>query len=163
MKNRNLSTVVMIIAALQLTACSKESSSLDLKSKPATIEKIEGTELSRVLLTQKAAERLGIETALVREMSAQSMEVPSSDKDAKPPQPSGVPQKVVPYSAVLYSTNGNTWVYKRPEPLTFVRHQIKVDYVRGDVAFISDGPPVGTEVVTVGVALLYGAELGFGS
>ncbi len=37
------------------------------KNPPAKVEKIAGSELSSVTLTKKAAERAGIETALVRE------------------------------------------------------------------------------------------------
>jgi hypothetical protein len=34
-----------------------------------------------------------------------------------------------------------------------------VERVVGDLAVLSDGPPVGTPVVTVGAALLYGTEI----
>ena len=75
---------------------------------------------------------------------------------------SGTPQKIVPYSSVIYDLNGNTWTYTNPEPLTFLRHPISVDYIEGDVAVLTDGPPPGTTIVTVGAAELFGTEFGVG-
>ena len=69
---------------------------------------------------------------------------------------------VIPYSAVVYDLRGETWAYVSPEPLVFVRHQIRVDYIEGDLAVLLDGPALGTSVVTVGVAELFGIELGVG-
>lgn len=68
-------------------------------------------------------------------------------------------QKVVPYSAVYYDGKGAPWVYVNSKPLTFERQRIAVERVVGDLAVLSDGPPVGTSVVTVGAALLYGTEV----
>ena len=70
--------------------------------------------------------------------------------------------KVVPYAAVLYYAGGNTWAYTTPQPLTFVRQAIHIDYIEGDLAVLADGPPSGTEVVIVGAAELFGAETGIG-
>jgi hypothetical protein len=75
---------------------------------------------------------------------------------------SGTQQKVIPYEAVLYDTHGETWAYTRLEALTFVRHLIVVDYIEGDLAVLSEGPPAGTEVVTGGAGELFGAESGIG-
>ena len=74
----------------------------------------------------------------------------------------GKPQKIVPYSSVLYDTRGNTWVYISPKPLVFVRHAIAVDFIDGDIAVLTSGPAVGARVVSVGVPELYGAETGIG-
>ena len=41
----------------------------------------------------------------------------------------------------------------------FERQRIEVEGIVGDLAMITDGPPVGTKVVTVGAPLLYGAEV----
>ena len=68
--------------------------------------------------------------------------------------------KMVPYEAVLYGLNGETWVYTNPERLVYVRDVIVVDHIDNDIAILADGPELGTEVVTVGVSLLYGAEVG---
>lgn len=72
----------------------------------------------------------------------------------------GTERKIVPFAALLYGVHGETWVYTNPEPLVFVRAPVTVDYIEDDLAFLSEGPPAGTEVVTVGGSLLYGAETG---
>jgi hypothetical protein len=69
-------------------------------------------------------------------------------------------QKVVPSAAVLYGLNSETWVYTNPEPLVFVRQPIIISHIEGDVGVLLDGPPVGTQVVTVGVAELFGVGAG---
>jgi hypothetical protein len=68
-------------------------------------------------------------------------------------------QKIVPYSAVYYDAKGTAWVYINPKPLTFERRRVAVDRVVGNLAILSEGPPAGTPVVSVGAALLYGAEI----
>jgi hypothetical protein len=68
-------------------------------------------------------------------------------------------QKVVPYSAVYYDAKGDAWVYVNAAPFTYMRERITVERVAGDLALLSSGPAVGTRVVTVGVSLLYGAEI----
>lgn len=71
-------------------------------------------------------------------------------------------QMVAPYSAVYYDGTGQAWVYTNPEPLVFERQPISVERIDGDLAILSDGPPVGTTVTTIGASLLYGAEVIFG-
>ncbi len=64
--NRSLAViliVVLIIAGLPLSASSDTAS----KGGPAKVEPIPGTDVKRVVLTEKAVERLGIETAPVRD------------------------------------------------------------------------------------------------
>ena len=115
------------------------------KSEPAKIEPIEGTDFSQVILTERAAERLDIKTVLLREQ----------DVD-------GEQRLVIPYSALIYGLNGETWAYVSRETLTYVRESITVDYIEGDLVILSEGPAAGTNVVTVGVPELYGAETGVG-
>jgi hypothetical protein len=79
------------------------------------------------------------------------VELPVSGSDAT--------QKVVPYSAVYYDAKGAAWVYVSTRPLTFERRPVTVERVVGELAILSDGPPAGMPVVTVGAALLYGAEI----
>ena len=114
-------------------------------TEPAVLETVEGSDLTRVRLTARAAERLDLQTAAVAAVSGNAR------------APDG---KVVPYSALLYDTNGATWVYTAAEPLLFVRAQVQVDRIDGARALLSTGPPAGTPVVSVGAAELYGAELG---
>jgi hypothetical protein len=75
---------------------------------------------------------------------------------------SSVAKKVIPYSAVLYDAGGNAWVYISTAPLTFVRHRVVIDKIDRGLAILQEGPDVGTKVVTVGGAELYGAESGVG-
>jgi hypothetical protein len=51
-------------------------------------------------------------------------------------------------------------VYTNPEPLVFLRSPITIDYIDGDLAVLSEGPAVGTAVVTLGAAELFGTETG---
>jgi len=143
--NRWLVVVLLIIAGLQLSACSSVETTEAATENASVVEPIEGTELNRVLLSERAAERLDIQTVQVSEE-----------------QVDGTSRLVVPYSAVIYDLEGNTWMYISPEPLSFVRESIMVDYIEGDTAVLLDGPASGTEVVTVGVPELYGADTGVG-
>ncbi len=165
--------VIPIIVGLPLLACVKQPETASKKIEPATVEPAqEGGGLSRLTLTPKAAERLGIQTVPVRETQTASKPATAAADPASPADPSsptpapgdlgGATQKVIPYSALLYDIHGKTWIYKSPEPLTFIRHQVEVERIEGDEAVLSDGPPAGTGVVTVGVAELYGTEFKVG-
>jgi hypothetical protein len=155
--NRWMMVAVLIILSLQMVACGLTPTSPASTGgepantggeegiRPAMVERLGQTGLSRVILTAQAVKRLGIQTALV--------------SDA---QVGGTVRKVVPYSAVFYDLNGATWVYTNPAPRTFVRAHITVDSIDGDLAVLSDGPPTGTTVVTVGASELYGTEFGVG-
>jgi len=127
---------LLILSGVLLSACSAVAEEEAL-NEPATLEAIEGSDVSRITLTAEAAERVDIQTD------------PALDAG------SGV---VIPYAAVFYTASGDTWTYTNPEPLTFVRVPIVVDHIRGDRAFLSDGPPPGMEVVTQGASELYGTE-----
>ncbi len=133
---------VLTLVALPLAACSQKSAG-GSTVRPAFLEDIEGSDLKRVVLTEKAAERLDIQIAMVLEEQVE-----------------GTQRLVMPYAALIYGLNCETWAYIMPAPLTFVREAITVDYIEGDIAVLLVGPAIGTEVVTVGGALLYGAETG---
>jgi hypothetical protein len=75
---------------------------------------------------------------------------------------SGSLQKVVPYSALLYDPHGATWVYVNPEPLTFVRQPVDIEYIEGDTAILAEGSTLSGTIVTVGAAELMGVEQKFG-
>lgn len=135
MKRMNLFLLIlMMVAALQLAACGPKPTTVE-KINPSTLEEIEGSDLKRVILTEKAAERINVQTVPV----------------------SGL---VVPYAAVIYDTEGNTWIYTNPAPLTFVRASVVIDHIEGDQAFLSQGLESDAPIVTVGVAEIYGAETG---
>lgn len=144
LKDRWIAVVLIVACGVTLGAC-KPAAVKATETKPAQVELIAGTELHKVTLTARAAERLDIKTDRVQDMMI-----------------GGAKRKVVPYAAVLYDARGETWVYTNPEPLVFVRHAIHVEYINGDRAVLSQGPPAGTAVVTVGAAELFGAEFEIG-
>lgn len=133
----------MVIIGLLAPACREMSESAETKPEPARVEPIDGTNLSRVILTDDAARRLDIRTAPVKETGVGGT-------------------TFVPYGAVLYATTGDTWTYVATEPLTFVRRAIRVEHFVVDLAVLSYGPPPGSRVVTVGAAELFGIESGIG-
>jgi hypothetical protein len=65
---------------------------------------------------------------------------------------------VIPYSAVVYDTDGSTWAYVNTAAKTYERKPITVTEIDGTTALLSAGPAVGTAVVTVGAAELLGTE-----
>jgi len=142
MKLKDLPIVVLIVLTLPLAACGAAPAEAAPPDTAVTVVPLEGSALSAVVLSQKAVERLGIETAGVRA---------GADGGT-----------VVPYAAVLYDEAGATWVFTNPKGLEYVRAPIVVAAIVGDDARLTQGPPVGTRVVTVGVAELYGAEQGVG-
>jgi hypothetical protein len=132
---------IPLIAALLVSACGGAVSDEHETDEPVTIEHLEGSDVARLTLTQQAAERLDIQTAPV-EADGSRMLLPSA--------------------AVFVEPDGTFWVYTNPESLVFVRHKISVDHDDGNHAFVTDGPPPGTQVVTVGVPELLGAEYEIG-
>lgn len=70
--------------------------------------------------------------------------------------------KIVPYAALIYDARGAAWVYTNPSPFVFVRHPVAIVAIAGSEAILGNGPAVGTAVVTVGAAELYGTEFGVG-
>jgi len=226
---------VLVMAVVLLPACESSSEAAE-KVEPAHVEPIEGTGLSRVVLTERAVERLDIRTVPVRDeqvtrkrdlggqvvdvevsilvrvpltesdLSAVDRSLPvvlrsldasgdsctASIVDAPDPADAAsalyclvddtgcdfaldqrlfaevsltgveAERKVIPYAAILYDLNGDTWVYTQVEPRVFVRAPISVDYIEGDVAVLSEGPPDATEVVTNGASELFGTETGIG-
>ena len=136
----------LLIALPQLSACTQTSAEATGGEEPATVEQVEGSkDVSRLTLTPKAVERLGIRTVQVSEETV-----------------AGKRRKVVPYGAVLYLADGKTSVYVTSAPNVYVRQPITVDLIEGGRAILSAGPAVGTAVVSVGAAELYGIETGVG-
>ena len=136
---------VLLVACLQLAACSRTPVvEEEAERGPAKVEHLEGAQPARVTLIEAAAKRLDIQTATIRDEVV-----------------NGTRREVMPYAAVLYDSEGVTWTYTNPEPLVFVRNRIEVDYIEGDWAILSAGPPSSSAVVTVGAQELYGAELEF--
>jgi hypothetical protein len=138
--HKRLAAIVLLTGALT-TACAEAPSDEHIVDEPVTVEHIDGSELSRLTLEPRAAERLAIETA--ETARAKGM-------------------LAVPAGAVLVDPEGRFWVYTNPEPLVYVREQIRIHHEDADEAFLTDGPAPGTPVVITGAAELYGAEFGIG-
>ena len=137
-RSRLAVVVALAIAALAASGCGDSPSEEGGGGEQAKVAPIKGTDLSSVTLTPEAAKRLGIQTAAVRRHGAR--------------------RSVVPYDAVLYSADGATFTYTSTKPRVYVRAPITVVRIDGNTALLSSGPPVGTEVVTVGSQELYGSE-----
>jgi hypothetical protein len=145
--NRWMSVILLVVVGLTLVACGASSEAV-AKEAPAMVEAIDGSEFKLVTLTERAAERLGIASEPVREETLD-----------------GGTMKVVPYASVIYGVHGETWAYIRnpgADALAFVRVPLTVERIEGDLAILAEGPEVGAEVITVGVAELYGTETGVG-
>ena len=72
-------------------------------------------------------------------------------------RPSGL---TVPYGALVYEADGSAWVFVQTRALSYQRAPVHVAGVTGDRVTLTSGPPVGTDVVTVGAAELVGVEIG---
>lgn len=234
---------LVFLSGFLFAACSPKNTHEVIS--PSSLEEIEGSEFKRVMLTEKAAERLGIQTVPVQEEVTSRMHsfssevvnlveaeqpdtntlwvrvslteemqqmvdrsvpvqvVPEDDDDDEdmiaeldegrvdededgkfialyykvtnprqdisvgqrllvniPLNGNGEHHKIIPYAAVIYGVHGETWVYTNPEHLVFVREPIIIDFIQGDWAILFKGPEVGTAVVTLGGAELFGAETG---
>lgn len=139
MKYINRWTVIaLVIAGLILSACGARSEEIPVTGEegPAKVEHLNGAQPTRVTLTEEAAKRLDIQT------------VPAEGA-------------AIPYSAVLYDTEGKTWVYINTAPLTFVRSPVTIDHVDGTQAFLAKELPADSKVVTLGAEELYGSETEF--
>ncbi|TNB75712.1 hypothetical protein FHJ30_03475 [Arthrobacter sp. BB-1] len=124
-----------------LAACAGEPApAADDGTEAAVLQVIEGQEVSRITLTAKASERLGVTIEAVEARTTEG-------------------KLQVPYGALLYDASGATWVYTNPEPLVFVRAPVAVERIEGSSVRLTSGPEPGTNIVTVGAAELLGAEL----
>src|SRR5215212_1733631 len=95
--------VVLLIACMAIAACGQGSEATTEKEHPVTVEQLDGADPTRETLTEDAAKRLDIQTAV------------SSEAEV-----GGVKRTIIPYASVIYDTEGATWVYLNPKPLTFV-------------------------------------------
>jgi hypothetical protein len=133
-----VAVLLLLVVPLLATACGGAAGE-QVVTEPAVTEQVKGTDVIRVTLTAQAAKRLGVETVKVRSDGGRA---------------------VIPYAAVLYDPNGETWTYTSPKPFVFERADIGVDRVAGGSAILTKGPPIGTAVVTVGATEIWGVEYG---
>ncbi len=129
------------LAVAVLSGCATVPSTAAPPS-PATVEAIPGTDLHRLTLTPQAVQRLAIATVPVAV------------------GPDG--RLVVPYAALMYQPDGSTFVYTNPEGTSYLRAPVAVAAIAADQVVLTAGPPVGTSVVTVGAAELWGTEFKVG-
>ena len=95
-------------------------------------------------------------------------EVDNADLGLRPGQRVGVtlPLKgddealVVPHEAVLRDFDGGAWVYVAQGDHHYARKRVRLERIVGDMAVLSAGPAVGTQVVTEGAAEIFGTEFG---
>jgi hypothetical protein len=131
--------VVGLVVAL-LSACAGQVSDEHAINEPVKLEPV-SADLHRVILTEQATKRLDIQTAAVEVSNGRT---------------------AIPSSAWFVQPDGRFWVYTNPESLVFVRHEISIESDDGVRTFLTAGPPPGTQVVTVGVPELLGAEFEVG-
>lgn len=135
--SRRWIVVAPLLAVSLLAACGEAVSDEHEIVEPGHYDE----ETSLITMSAEASERLDIQTMPVETRG-------------------GV--LVVPSSALLVLPDGTFQLYTNPESLVFVPEPIDVDRDNGRLAFLTDGPPAGTAVVTVGVPELYGIQTGMG-
>ena len=134
---KSLTVIVLLLAGILLSACGSRAADIEVSGEgPAKVEHLQGANPTRITLTEEAAKRLDIQTA-------------PAQGDA------------IPFAAVLYDPEGNTWVYTSAEVLVFIRTPVAIDHIEGDQAFLSKALPAGSKVVTIGAEELYGSETEF--
>jgi hypothetical protein len=144
MQHHNGWLALGVVAAIGgLAGCAVAHTAPDGAGVPAIVEPIQGTSLHRLILTAQAVGRLGIQTTPVRQVTA-----------------AAGGETVVPVSAVLYDSEGQTWTYTNPQTRTYVRQRVVVGRIDNGQWVLRSGPAPGTSVVTVGAAELLGTEDG---
>jgi hypothetical protein len=112
---------------------------------PGTVEHVEGSDISVVILTAAGAEKIGLELAQVRRVRHAAGRL------------------AVPHGALVHDADGTIWVYATDgDPLRFRRQPVEVAAVDGEHAILTSGPGAGTTVAANGSAELYGTEFEVG-
>jgi hypothetical protein len=147
MKLRGLARVVPALFVIGLSGCSLADASHEAPpaEEAVQVETTDEGQPAKVIISERAEQRLGIHTVAVRAIAA---------AQGKPAA------LVVPYAAVVYDADGKSWAFSAPEVRTYIRVPIQISSITGDVVQLSSGPKVGTQVVVVGAPELVGAEAG---
>jgi hypothetical protein len=133
--------LVLVVAGMSFSACKEveeESASGYEPSKLVAVKGSKEDDLKRVTFTKEGAARTAVETGKIRRAGG---------------------QKVMPYAALIYNDEAKTFVYTTSKPRSYLRAPVTVDRIEGDRVYLSDGPPAGTTVVTVGATEVYGTEI----
>jgi hypothetical protein len=140
-------TALALGAGLTLTAvlagCSAKAPA-DFEP-PVSVADVPGSAVKAVTLLPSAEQRIGLATVPMQELSVTIGGLLTF-------------RKVLPYSALVYDSDGSTWTFTRTQPHTYQRAAVKVAAIQGDSAVLTAGPAVGVQVVTVGAPELLGAE-----
>lgn len=131
---------------LALAGGTSESAAAVEEVLPATVQYPNGSDVALLTLRPSAIKRLDLRTVAV---TSQRVD--------------GKARLVVPYAAVIYDSEGETWLYAASNPRTFRRQSITIDRIAGERVILSAGPAAGTKIATVGAQELWGAELGIDS
>ena len=125
--------------ALALGGCTQVEESESTYS-PTSVAPVKGQDdIQQVTFTAQAAQRAGVRTATVQERAGHAS---------------------IPYAALIYNEEGNTYTYVSRTPLVYVRVPIRVDHIANGRVVLRRGPRTGTHVVTTGAAEVYSAEFG---
>ena len=138
--NRSLALALVAGAlALALGGCT-EVDEFESTKEPTSVAPIKGQDdIQQVTFTADAARRVDLSTVAVR---------------------TGATHTSIPYAALIYNEEGDTYTYVSRKPLVFVRVPIGIDHIAHGRVVLRRGPPAGTRVVTTGAAEVYSAEFG---
>ena len=140
-RGRLICTGLAVVAALSLSACKEIEEESAEGYQPSKLEAVKGggeDDLQRITFTKEGADRVHLKTDEVRRAGN---------------------KKVIPYEALIYNDEAKTFVYTSPKPREFLHAEVTVDRIEGNRVLLSDGPPAGTKIVTVGATEVYGTEI----
>lgn len=125
--------------ALALAGCT-EVEEFESTNEPTSVQPIKGQDdIQQVTFTADAARRVDLQTSTVRATGRLTS---------------------IPYAALIYNEDGDTFTYVNRKSLVFVRVPIGVDHIANGRVVLRRGPRLGTRVVTIGAAEVYSAEFG---
>ncbi|MDX6719451.1 MAG: hypothetical protein QOJ63_1705, partial [Solirubrobacteraceae bacterium] len=118
---RTAPAVLVVALSPLLAACTQvEDSESDYS--PTKVTAIPGRQEQQVTFNAEAVRRAGLRTAHVRRRDGRSF---------------------IPYAALIYAANGDTFTYVSHRPRVYVREPIRVDHIAAGRVVLRRGPPVG--------------------
>jgi hypothetical protein len=138
---RSLRVTSLLVAGLGVAGCDPAHGPDTVVDRaPATVETQDGGP-PLLTLTERAEQRLGIETAAAVNGGGATL--------------------VIPYSALVYDADGAAWAFVRTAPQTYTRAAVTIGAVSGgQVTLAASGLAPDAQVVTVGAPELVGIETG---
>jgi multidrug efflux pump subunit AcrA (membrane-fusion protein) len=139
-----LTAAVLALGCLSLASCRKIPEEEAPEQTAASVvhqEEKHPDQPTVITLTEDARKRIDVHVARVGQTEI-----------------AGKQQIVMPFAALLYSPEGATWTFVNDKSLTYTRQRIEVGAIVGDKVVITKGLAPGTQVVTIGAPLLFGAE-----